>query len=337
MRRHFIHIFAAALASLVCSCSEWTETESIGITVKNIETSNPELYAAYCQSLKDYKASDHKMMYVAFTATETCVNHSQNILSLPDSVDVVEITNPEMTSAVLSGMEKLRSDYGTRFSVRISRPDILAAYEAIEAEAEADTTGGVTVPEYSEYESSWIQERLDLIEEFGYDCVTVAYESNDTLQLTDAEMAAYTAEQAAFFEPIITWLNANSGKAFFLETRPQFLLDQTITAKAECVILPTSTCYAINELAYEAMTAVSFGSLPDGCKFLYSVDTPNDDYFTGMFHTGEQIPVAAEWMTESADYSKGGLAVWNVQRAYFDVNHIYSTVRNAINTMNPNS
>jgi hypothetical protein len=51
---------------------------------------------------------------------------------------------------------------------------------------------------------------------------------------------------------------------------------------------------------------------------------------------GEQIPLAADWMTEDASFDKSGLAVWNVQRDYFGTKKIYSNVRRAIKTMNPN-
>ena len=69
------------------------------------------------------------------------------------------------------------------------------------------------------------------------------------------------------------------------------------------------------------------------------METPSfveEEYLVGQFVLGEQIPLAADWMTEDASFDKSGLAVWNVQRDYFGTKKIYSDVRGAIKTMNPN-
>jgi hypothetical protein len=138
---------------------------------------------------------------------------------------------------------------------------------------------------------------------------------------------------------VAEWIGANADKKFFFEGYPHYILVDGVVSAAEYVILPTRSERATGDLAYRALQAVNSGKVSKHTRFLFAVETPSfieEEYLVGNFVLGEQIPLAAEWITTDASFEKSGLAVWNVQRDYFDTKKIYSTVRRAIKTMNPN-
>lgn len=44
---------------LPAACSDWTESESVDLNIKNAKDQNPELWARYMQVLSTYKQSKH--------------------------------------------------------------------------------------------------------------------------------------------------------------------------------------------------------------------------------------------------------------------------------------
>lgn len=89
-----INILLVSIA-LLAGCSEWTTPESIEIEKNSIEQTNPELYAKYCDALKEYKASEHKIAYTTFlNSPEIAANGSEKISMIPDSVDFVQAHEP---------------------------------------------------------------------------------------------------------------------------------------------------------------------------------------------------------------------------------------------------
>ena len=61
------NIFCMAIAAVVAfaglaSCSDWTSPESVDINSPSVSGQFPELYKQYLQALRDYKASDYKVV-----------------------------------------------------------------------------------------------------------------------------------------------------------------------------------------------------------------------------------------------------------------------------------
>ena len=55
-----------ALLLTLAGCSEWTEPQSVEIYEPTLESQNPELWAQYLQSLREYRGSEHKVMMAKF-------------------------------------------------------------------------------------------------------------------------------------------------------------------------------------------------------------------------------------------------------------------------------
>lgn len=347
-----INILLVSIA-LLAGCSEWTTPESIEIEKNSIEQTNPELYAKYCDALKEYKASEHKIAYTTFlNSPEIAANGSEKISMIPDSVDFVQLMNLEVSETHLNEMKQVKEKFGTRFVFRFSVEECQAAYEAyveeILAEAEKEAEGAEegtepvepVIPEFAEYYAAEFQKVTAKIAEYGLDGFTFAFVGKNIEGMTEEQQAAYTTEHDAAFAPVKAWLSSNSSKVFFLEGNPQYVLDNEVLNAASFYILQTRSCRSTGELGLYGINAYTSGKLPENAKLLYAVETPSfieEEYLVGQFVLGEQIPLAADWIAKDASFEKSGLAIWNVQRDYFNTDGmVYPNVRKAIKTMNPN-
>ena len=122
-------VASAMTLFLFAGCSEWTEPESVKINVPTLESQNPELYAQYLQSLRDYRSSEHKVMVTKYDNKATApVGQAEHLNALPDSVDYVILMNPdELSDAVVSEMSEIREEKGTMTLYTVS-------YDTIEDE-----------------------------------------------------------------------------------------------------------------------------------------------------------------------------------------------------------
>lgn len=346
-----INILLVSIA-LLAGCSEWTTPESIEIEKNSIEQTNPELYAKYCDALKEYKASEHKIAYTTFlNSPEIAANGSEKISMIPDSVDFVQLMNLEVSETHLNEMKQVKEKFGTRFVVRFSLTECQAAYEAYveEMEAAAEETEGEgtqTEPEIMTFEAFYAEQFQKVtakVAEYGLDGFTFEFTGKNYDGMTSAQKEEYAAASALVMAPLKTWLAANTNKVFFLEGNPQYVLDSEILAAASYFILPTRDCRSVGELGHIGLNAFTSGKLPENAKLLYSVETPSfieEEYLVGKFIVAgqyeDQIPLAADWIAKDASFEKSGLVIWNLQRDYFNPGFSYPNVRQAIKTMNPN-
>ena len=322
------------VCSVAVSCSEWTTPESLEFEKNSIQQTDPELYRQYCEAVKEYKGSDHKVMYVTFDNVEKISNGSHNIAMLPDSVDFVQLHNLEIAEPVLKEMDAMREKLGTRFVLRFSYNECLAEYQTLEpTEPEAG------IPTFEDFFAGQFANVTAKVAEYGLDGFTFAFTCGNPYEMTSSDRSALEQEQQMVFPQVSEWISANAEKKFFFEGYPHYILVDGVLDAAEYVILPTRSERATGDLAYRALQAVNSGKIAKDTRFLFAVETPSfieEEYLVGQFVLGEQIPLAAEWIAADASFEKSGLAVWNVQRDYFDTKKIYSTVRRAIKTMNPN-
>ena len=338
-----INILLAGIA-ILAGCSEWTAPESIEIEKNSIEATNPELYAKYCAALREYKATDHKVVYTTYDNTsETAANGSEKITMLPDSIDFVQLMNLEVSETHLNEMKQVKEKFGTRFVVRFSVEDCMAAYDTYVENLQASVEEGAEALEavpFADFYAAEFQKTVAKVTEYDLDGFTFAFSGKNVDGMTEEQKTAYTAEHDAALAPVKAWLSSNGSKVFFLEGNPQYVLDSDVLNSASFYILQTRACRSTGELGLFGLNAFTSGKLPENAKLLYAVETPSfieEEYLVGQFVLGEQIPLAAEWVAKEASYEKSGLAIWNVQRDYFNTSgKIYPNVRMAIKTMNPN-
>lgn len=354
MKNRTIIMMAVSAAALV-SCSDWTQPESVKIKVASLEKDAPEVYAAYCQNLRDYKASDHKITYVVFDNQPKTADQSYNLASLPDSVDVVELSNPENIDGTLVGqMAKLRSEKAFKFAVEFSYDDVKTEYDdsvlalrtAYQAERDTvaahggdpDTVAEPEYPVFADMLKAGLDETFAYVDAYGLEVVRVKYSNlKSRVHLTEEEDSAYVAGQAADFEAILKEFTAREGVGMWLNSRAEFIVTEGVVDAAEYVILPTESLFGTVDMAQMAVgTAREY---PEA-KLLYSISSALSDFSAGWFNnkTREQIPTAARWVGVSEDFDKSGLVIHNARLTFYDTNrNVYSQLRNAIKVMNPNS
>ena len=120
---------AGACLLLLSGCSEWTEPQSVEIKVPTLESQNPELYAQYLQSLREYRSSDHKVMIAKFDNVPGAPSgRAEHLNCLPDSVDYVILNNPDnLSDAMVTEMDEIRQEKGMKTMYTVS-------YDTIEDE-----------------------------------------------------------------------------------------------------------------------------------------------------------------------------------------------------------
>lgn len=342
-----ISILLVSIA-ILAGCSDWTSPESIEIEKNSIEASNPDLYAKYCAALKEYKNSDHRITYTTFeNVAETAANGSQKISMLPDSIDFVQLMNLEVSDAHLKEINEARSNFGTRFVVRFSYEESIEAYEAYVEAAEGEGAEGAEGEEsapaimtFEEFYMAEFKKVADKVAEYKLDGLTFANLGKNVEGMTASQAEKYQTEQAMAIAPAKEWFAANGSKLFFYEGQAEYCTDEEFVKTVKYFILPTREARSVGELGLYGINSYTSGKLPEGAKLLYAVETPSfieEEYLVGQFVLGEQIPLTADWMVKDASYAKSGVAIWNVQRDYFNAGGIiYPNVRAAIKTMNPN-
>lgn len=91
---YIIMIFSLA------SCAKWNETESVSLNPVHIWDRDPALWESYMEALRAYRQSEHYIFYARLNnSPEIAVSERSSMRSLPDSLDIVSLTNADNYSA----------------------------------------------------------------------------------------------------------------------------------------------------------------------------------------------------------------------------------------------
>ncbi len=342
------------------SCSEWTEPESVDFHYTTLEEKNQELYKAYYQSIRDYRASDHKVVIAKFSNKATTpAGRAEHITCLPDSVDYIILYNPEVSETIADEMKEVRSLKGQRVLCQIEYKAIENDYKAYaEAwnDAHAPIEEGVgeetpanpadTLVSLNNYVKEAVEGKIALLSEFGYDGVNIVYSSKNPASCTEEDLLELKAAQAAFLGPIAEAIAACPDALVFFEGTPQFVLENVeLVTKAGYLIIPATEAVNESELNYKLNLANRYGNIPAD-RFIISVTTRSledpaltDGTFSGTDRKGRDMTAiigAAEWTAKAASGAvKAGIAVENAQNDYYNLSLTYYSIREAISIMNP--
>ena len=87
-------ILTAIAAAAIVSCSDWTQTEPLEPVVRYPWQESPQLWEEYKASVREYKERDHSIIYACLeNSPEKVTNEKHFLRSLPDSLDIVTLTN----------------------------------------------------------------------------------------------------------------------------------------------------------------------------------------------------------------------------------------------------
>lgn len=336
MKKSYRHILTAVILGLsLTACQEWLQPESLAVTVKVSGSDDSSLREQYLKNLRSYKESDHKLIYVSFDNTyETALNASALVSYLPDSVDVVEIVNPDLHDWFRMDMAQVQKDYGTRFVLRVSYDDIMAPY------GNAPGQIPVTEDEKTEIIAAEVAALLAKVDTYGYDGITVQYDGLYPDYLYQDELAALRKKENDFLPLIAAWKEQNPDKTLFFNGVPTRTLDHTVALAAEAIIVPTVDARSVNYADFEARNGAN-GDFAGAKMILETMSVPNDplDMSTGRYTEGEQIPMMLEWMTTNVPdkYTLAGICIYHAEWGCLSTSGYYPILKNVIKTLNPNS
>lgn len=334
--------FVAAI--IASSCSDWTEPESLGIKQPGFEQQNPELYARYLESLRNYKQSEHPVIYAWFdNVRKQPVTRAHHLSSVPDSVDVISLLSPDSLCArEIEEMRSVQKEKGTKVIFTFSYAKMEACYTLSDTSSVADKKTELSEDGFLEYMSAYADKQLALVDKYNYDGVAIWYDPKYTDHLEEPERLRERKRQEVFLTKIKEWVALNPDKMFVYEGTPQNLIDKTILDLSKYVVLRTFDVHTNYGLTYRVNMALREGVPAD--RFIVgvvpvSLDLTDDKtgYFTDEY--GDQaraITEGAYWVASpSADFSKAGLGIYNIQDDYYNTSLVYKYTREAIHILNP--
>lgn len=336
----------AVVAVLLCqACSEAVEPESLDVKYPSFPEKNPELYAQYMQSLREYKAAPHKVVFLTLEnpadgALPT--RRNQHLTSMPDSVDFISLTNPAELHPMT--VEEIRQvhEKGTRTIYNID----FAQFES-EWTQRLKNDPKLTEEDALAYISARTEEMLAYCDRWGFDGVSFSYAGRTLESMQEADLSVYTARQNAFLDPIRTWRAAHPSHLFAFRGNAAYLVEASRTILDDCdyLIVPTTSVKTYDDLTYTVLMAISAAGVPtDRIVVTAQTTRPGDDkqvygYLNMTDETGARlrsIRGCADWvMLPSESFVRAGLMIEDAQYDYYNLTFVYPAIREAVGIMNP--
>ena len=341
-----------SLVAALASCSDWTDVESVALQSPSLEDSNPELWNAYLESLRAYKASEHKIVIASTNNTSGYPdNRSEHLVDMPDSLDYICLNNvSEVNEVTVSEIDEVRKR-GTKVVGLLDFDAIEAAWEASQTETPPVTEdsedieeGGETLPNeatrFATFCQSETERLLAACDALGLDGVEMNFTGYDLNGIVGEEaQKAETDRQNAFFAPIKAWQNA-SGRELIFKGMPQNVADKAILSSCSYIIVDAHSAKNLNEMSYFVLMAATDGVPSD--RFILGATTPYETAsgtVNGELGDGSSmISAAAQWAVSPADaYAKAGISIDAAEADYFEGAPAkpYKHIREAINLLNP--
>lgn len=309
---HYISVLNMALLVLLTlalptACSDWNDIEPVNIDPQHPKDQNPELWARYMESLRVYKQErPHYITYGSFNnGAEQSKNEGAYLRSLPDSLDIVTLANPENITSYD------REDIPT-LQEKSTRVLYLVDYAAKMTELTDATALG-----------SWLDKAVATANELHLD--GFAFNGLPLYGGTDAEQAA--RKEAARL--IVSKLSAVN-KMLVFEGDPAFVNANDLD-KLDYVVMNTAGIESAVSLKIYVANVISTYALPKEKLLLAAkmgtkiVDEENvkQDAVTDMI--GRVVSLGP----------LGGLAIYALGDDYYQTSMNYQSCRTAIQKMNP--
>lgn len=284
---------------LGASCSDWTETEAIENTVYKPWEQDPALWADYTAALRAYKQSEHYLSYARLHNSPAQAASEQDFMRcLPDSLDIVTLTNADNFSAYDAEDMAVMREKGTK-----------VLYQVDYAARKAEFADAAALASY-----------LDGV------IASVAANGLDGYSFTaDPLDAAATAT-------IVATLSAarSDGQLLVFEGNPLSVAEAD-RAKLDFVVLDTEKAENTTEVQLQVLNATGYAGIPANRLLLAAeIDAPLQDADRTEYAAVEAM---ARCVVEYGPLA--GFAAYNIAGDYYHADRNYSTIREAIQTLNP--
>ena len=284
---------------LGASCSDWTEMETIDNTVLKPWEQDPALWADYTAALRAYKASEHYLSYARLYNSPAKASSEQDFMRcLPDSLDIVSLTNADNFSTYDAEDMATMREKGTR-----------VLYQVDYAARKAEFSGEAALKAY-----------LDGV------IASVAANGLDGYSFTTDPLAA------AATASIVATLSAAKaeGQLLVFEGNP-LSVAAADRAKLDYVVLDTETAENTTDVQLQVLNATTYaGIAADKLLLAAEIDAPLQDADRTEYAA---VELMARCVVEYGPLA--GFAAYNIAGDYYHADRNYSTIRAAIQTLNP--
>lgn len=284
---------------LGASCSDWTETEAIENTVYKPWEQDPALWADYTAALRAYKQSEHYLSYARLHNSPAQAASEQDFMRcLPDSLDIVTLTNADNFSAYDAEDMAVMREKGTKVLYQVDYAGRKA--EFADAAALVSYLDGVI--------ASVAANGLD-----GYSFTTDPLDAAATATIVATLSAAKTDGQLLVFE----------GNPLSVAAADREKLDY--------VVLDTETAENTTDVRLQVLNATDYaGIAADRLLLAAEIDAPLQDADRTEYAA---VELMARCVVEFGPLA--GFAAYNIAGDYYHADRNYSTIREAIQTLNP--
>lgn len=284
---------------LGASCSDWTETEAIENTVYKPWEQDPALWADYTAALRAYKQSEHYLSYARLHNSPAQAASEQDFMRcLPDSLDIVTLTNADNFSAYDAEDMAVMREKGTKVLYQVDYAGRKA--EFADAAALVSYLDGVI--------ASVAANGLD-----GYSFTADPLDAAATASIVATLSAAKTDGQLLVFE----------GNPLSVAAADRDKLDY--------VVLDTEKAENTTDVRLQVLNATDYaGIAADRLLLAAEIDAPLQDADRTEYAA---VELMARCVVEYGPLA--GFAAYNIAGDYYHADRNYSTIREAIQTLNP--
>ena len=284
---------------LGASCSDWTETEAIENTVYKPWEQDPALWADYTAALRAYKQSEHYLSYARLHNSPSPAASEQDFMRcLPDSLDIVTLTNADNFSAYDAEDMAVMREKGTR-----------VLYQVDYAGRKAEFADAAALKTYLDGVIAAVAAHgLD-----GYSFTADPLDAAATASIVATLSAAKTDGQLLVFE----------GNPLSVAAADRDKLDY--------VVLDTEKAENTTDVRLQVLNATDYaGIAADRLLLAAEIDAPLQDADRTEYAA---VELMARFVVEFGPL--GGFAAYNIAGDYYHADRNYSTIREAIQTLNP--
>lgn len=320
------------------ACSDWQEIESITIEEPNTAEQEPELYARYLHNLREYKKSEHKVVYAWFDNSEKGFQtRADHFTDLPDSIDIVSLESPELTQEEVKELQQVRTDKGTKFVYTIKYTDIENQYAMAFPETEL-----LSDDQFLNFMDSYMTKALSWCEVYDYDGLNICYTPKNSVHMEDELRLVEENRQKEFMRIVAQWVEGHQNNMLLLDGNFMYLTDKSILKKCAYLLVDASNVETVEGLTRQIKNTIIEGIPTD--RFIACVPTFSlnpEDKETGYFFdsrkgTVSAIQETAYWvLTPESGIQKAGLGIYNIKNDYYNPSVVYPNSRIAVTIMNP--
>lgn len=292
-------LFAWAIPVCICLTACDTDIEPIDQSIIKPDQSDPAHYAAYLEALRTYKASEHFIVYASLeNAPSVPVSEKAFLRSLPDSLDIVALTNADRLT-----------EYDIEDIPEVQKKGTKVLY-AIDYNILSQTMDG---PAFAKR----LDEALATVTQHGLDGLVVTYDGPIDARATEAEAAIVSKFSAQ--QLMLVW-----------EGNPLFVSKANRDKFAYCILSTREIGNTFN-LRSHIDYAMNFAGIPAE-KIILSSD-PTGRLQDAALQYQPSVLQTAKCVIEFGPLA--GLSIYHIGEDYFDPYLNYSQTKQAIALLNP--